>query len=629
MHYDSPFADRGFMDAVKSVDNSKKSMYIIDEVHNFIRNVYSNISSEGGKRAQTIYDYMIQDKQENPDTRVLLLSGTPAINSPFELSLLFNLLRPGIFPRSESDFNQLFITSVGFRSISEKNKNMFQRRIMGLVSYYIGSTPDHFATKTFHYIDVPMSKYQQMIYSIFEDYEEKVALRSRYRDKKGSKMYKSYTRQACNFVFPPISQKITGELRPRPGNFRLSEIEALKIMESQKGLKAEKGTDKFMNMSKYHAAMEMYMKAFDKFLYEKAEADKKNKHTIMDDLNTYKTKYKSNFLKFNDLEKKKSSLYDAMAMCSKKMLDIIFTLMLSPGPVLVYSNYVAMEGLHVFKIYLKYFGFYSYMDGYKLQKNKVGYVEYHGGIKDQANRKKGMVEFNKSENKLGTIIKIMLVSPAGTEGLSLHNVRQVHIMEPYWQEVRITQVVGRAVRLCSHADLPIEDRHVDIYRYKSIRSSGDKWTSDQVLEDKARTKDSLIQSFLDAIKEVAVDCVLFKEHNMMRQQYKCFQFDEPSLFNKFIGPSFKKDIEDDKFIDNGLNSENSMVVKIKVRKVKGVLLLSSPEEEEATFSKPKFYWYYDKSGVVYNYDLHYAIGKVGVTDDGLPLKLNKITIHIL
>ena len=28
------------MDAIKNVDSSKKSLYIIDEVHNFIRNVY-------------------------------------------------------------------------------------------------------------------------------------------------------------------------------------------------------------------------------------------------------------------------------------------------------------------------------------------------------------------------------------------------------------------------------------------------------------------------------------------------------------------------------------------------------------------------------------------------------------
>ena len=46
----------------------------------------------------------------------------------------------------------------------------------------------------------------------------------------------------------------------------------------------------------------------------------------------------------------------------------------------------------------------------------------------------------------------------------------------------------------------------------------------------ARTKNNLIQTFLDAIKEVAIDCVLNKEHNKLGSQYKCFQFNEVSLF---------------------------------------------------------------------------------------------------
>ena len=39
----------------------------------------------------------------------------------------------------------------GCEAHHEDNKNMFQRRIMGLVSYYIGATPDKYATKRTHY----------------------------------------------------------------------------------------------------------------------------------------------------------------------------------------------------------------------------------------------------------------------------------------------------------------------------------------------------------------------------------------------------------------------------------------------------------------------------------------------
>ena len=96
-----------------------------------------------------------------------------------------------------------------------------------------------------------------------------------------------------------------------------------------------------------------------------------------------------------------------------------------------------------------------------------------------------------------------MISPAGAEGISLFNVRQVHLLEPYWHEVRMTQMIGRAVRQCSHKDLPMNERHVDIFRYKSIRGKNEKWTTDQQIENIARSKDSLIQSFLDTVKEAA------------------------------------------------------------------------------------------------------------------------------
>ncbi len=379
--------------------------------------------------------------------------------------------------------------------------------------------------------------------------------------------------------------------------------------------------DKFMK------ALKTFIKAFDDYLVKYDEKDKKDGQTIIDDIKTFLIKYKGDFLEYHKKEKKKSSLYAAMYISSCKMTNIIFNIMISKGPVLVYSNYVSVEGLQIFKIYLKYLGFYNFMKTKSTQKGKVGYVEYHGGIKDRRERDRGMNAFNQSANKYGELIKIMLVSPAGTEGLSLLNVRQVHILEPHWNEVRITQMIGRAVRLCSHKHLKMEDRKVDAYRYKAVRVGG-KWTADQDIEDMARSKDSLIQSFLDAMKEVAIDCVLNKNHNMLRQQYKCFQFDEPSLFTKYVSSAYKFDIYDDMLIDNGLNSSKSVSMKIKVRKIKATKQLSKPEEEYIKYSKSKFYWFYDKSGVVYDYDLHYPIGKVGIDDDGIHMKLDKDTYII-
>ena len=625
--YDSPIADKQFIETIKTVDASKKSMYIIDEAHNFIRNVYSNVTTGSGKRAQVIYDYIITDRKDNSDTRIILLSATPAINTPFEFALLFNLLRSNTFPTSESEFNRLFVTTTTHSVLNKNAKNMFERRIMGLVSYYVGVTPDLYAKSIYHTVDIQMSDYQDDIYGFFEEIEAKMAQRAKLQGRGGSTTYRSYTRQGANFVFPAISQNVTGETRPRPGKFRISEREATKLQEN-KLKKKNVNNDTVVHLAEYVKAMREFIDEFDQYLGRKDDDDIRKGHTIMNDVNIFLNKYNGDFEKFHKDESVKSSLYDGLYTSSAKMLNIAFNIMNSPGPVVVYSNYVLMEGLEIFKIYLSYFGFYNYMAKMQYQENKIGIIEFHGGI-DIKSRFIAMKEFNKLENKYGLKLKIMLISPAGSEGLTLHNIRQFHVMEPYWNEVRIAQVIGRAVRLCSHKQLPMEERRVDIYRYKSVRKNRAKLSTDQYIENLAKTKDNLIQSFLEAIKEASVDCQLFKNHNMLNQEYKCFQFDEPSLFEQHIGPAYKDDIADDIKIDNGSNSIRSMTLKVKVFKIKAVLQLTAPEaEEKPTYSNPELYWYYPKSNVVYDYELHFPIGKVAIDETNLPLKLNKDTYII-
>ena len=125
-----------------------------------------------------------------------------------------------------------------------------------------------------------------------------------------------------------------------------------------------------------------------------------------------------------------------------------------------------------------------------------------------------------------------------------------------------------------------------------------------------------MESFYEPIREVAIDCNLFKNHNMVNSKYKCFKFNLPSLLTANIGPAYKDDIIEDMKIDNGLNSLNSINVKVKAIKIKGVI--------ESDIS---YYWYDPKSGVVFDYDLHYPVGKVKKTD-GIPEKIDIDTYQI-
>ena len=625
VHYDSPKADRDFIEAVKSADVQKKNIYIIEEAHNFIKNVYNNITSKTGRRAYTIYDYIQKEKKENSNTRVVLLSGTPAVNTPFELALIFNLLRPDTFPMSETHFNEIYISDGKIPSLSSENKNMFQRRIMGLVSYYYGSTKDLFAEKLVQIKKLPMDKYQQDVYEHYEYIEEQLEKKSRAK-KGGTKVYRSYTRQASNFVFPIINQQISGDNRPRPGKFRLSDEEAEKILQGKADYvmkaKAQGDLTKFKtDVLMYIETIKNFVSSFQSYLNQRHADDLRNSHTIFDDINIFKSDYKFKFKEFWDGHNKKSSLLKTMYACSCKMTAILFYMMRSKGPILVYSNYVKMEGLEIFKIYMRMIGFVEHG---KEQTNdhNLAYTEFHGEI-DTTVRSKNLADFNQTANKDGSIIRVILISPAGAEGISLMNVRQVHVMEPYWNEVRIEQLIGRAVRQCSHKALPMEDRKVDVFRYLSIRSDNkkDKDTTDQEIFTLAKNKSNLIDTFLSTIKEVAVDCELFKHHNMLNSNYPCFKFNEKSYFEGYVGPTFKDDIYYDKKIDNGLNSINSEIKKIKVLKIKAVYQI------ETEYSEVDTYWFNPQTGIVYDYELDFPIGRVYLTN-GIPNKLNKDTYII-
>jgi len=626
--YDAPNADKLFLEKVKNADAAKKPLYIIEESHNFINNVYTNLSSKQGRRALTIYEHIIQEKSDNDSVRVLCISGSPAINNPYELALLFNLLRPGSFPKSEAQYNQLFVSTNAYPTLNPATKNMFQRRILGLVSYYVGATPEYYAKKVLQYIDVPMSEYQSEVYGYYENIEEKIA---RKKGAGSSKNYKSYTRQSCNFVFPIMKQGLTGETRPRPRDFKIKEKDVENILY---GKKEEDKKEKYYEVNEYLSRAELFIKEFDNMLQSKLDNDIRKKHTLVDDLRIFFEKTNKKFSAEEMIEyittNNTSELIMVMYMCSAKMLLIVLKIMVSPGPALVYTNYVRMEGIEIFEIYLKYFGFSGLVDSQK-GRDYFRHMAYHGGI-DFQERRRVLDIFNKPENKLGALCKIVMISPAGAEGLSLSNVRQVHIMEPYWHEVRIMQMIGRAIRQCSHKDLPFDERVVEVFRYKSVRRTKDgieKWTTDQYIEGAARSKEGLIQGFLDAVKEVAVDCVLNKAHNHLLGKYRCFQFEENSLFDENIGPAYKEELLNDKKYDNGSNSVNTNIKRIKITKIKAVKQLKPDDAEtNGKYSEPEDYWYDPESLTVYDYEMKYPIGKIGTTDDNLPLKIDPTTYVI-
>ena len=86
-------------------------------------------------------------------------------------------------------------------------------------------------------------------------------------------------------------------------------------------------------------------------------------------------------------------------------------------------------------------------------------------------------------------IDVILLSSSGAEGLDLKNTRQIHIMEPHWNNAKINQVIGRGIRYKSHEKLNKKDRNVSVYYWVSEPElTKDKKGSDEYLYELSQNK---------------------------------------------------------------------------------------------------------------------------------------------
>ena len=212
---------------------------------------------------------------------------------------------------------------------------------------------------------------------------------------------------------------------------------------------------------------------------------------------------------FNDF-KDKHLMFQNISKFSIKFYKILKKIKKSEGPTFVYSNFKDFGGLRSFIKFIEYQGYKNY------KIHGEGPNRYSVWTGDESQRMKEEIKkiFNKKENKDGSKIKIMLGSPSVKEGVSFKRVRQVHILEPYWNMSRILQIIGRAIRFCSHSDIIKVNRNVEVFLYLAIRKG--EQTIDQHIWEIAKEKHKIIQIFETALKENAVDCELFYNRNVYK-----------------------------------------------------------------------------------------------------------------
>lgn len=643
-------------------DAFHNSFVVMDEAHNFISR-----SSRAGSVARKLYDMLMAGR----NMKMVLLSGTPVINHPFELCRLLNLVRgpmqsmevpmlkatpmmteeslvrkfyenglwqfidtihirlqgeskrvtvsllPYHYQRSEDDPNKVtsikwpnkvheifeqvhdclqqdfkmgkkvsFVSSYALpETLKEfqayfldesdpenpvlKNQDLFTRRIAGLVSYFRKGSEEDFPTMLPpQLVEIPMANFQFAKYLKERETEQKMErARQRFGNTggvfaKNGSVYRAFSRMACNFVFPETID------RPYPKDLRKQLKDEIAVNEDD--TEGESEEDEDAGDVKDSIEKEKGIRVEAKHRYDERIA------AAMKAL-----RENPNFVKSQQLTN----------MYSPKFAHMLKDIEESPGSCLLYSQFRTVEGLGVFRLCLE-------ADGYvEVQVEKKGgewtIVDAESVFDPKYDRKRFVV-FNEDREKTeilmrifnglwkplptsvqtilnkyagengnlyGDMVRVMMISQSGAEGISLKNVRRVLITEPFWNQVRIDQVIGRAVRTGSHKALPPEDQNVQVFMYVSkftpeqVKSSrtlqriDGSNSSDQHILNIATNKNRIIQSFLTMAKKAAMDCMFNAPKNLPKEEgFQCYSFpinmsddhlsyatsfvDEPALMEK-------------------------------------------------------------------------------------------------
>ena len=183
-----------------------------------------------------------------------------------------------------------------------------------------------------------------------------------------------------------------------------------------------------------------------------------------------------------------------------------------------------------------------------------------------------------------------MITASGAEGISLKNVRYVHVTEPYWHPVRMQQVIGRARRICSHQDLPPDLRTVKVFLYlmkftetqmksdesielrlkdKSKIDNLTPITSDQALYEIATLKENVTEKILQAVKESSFDCALHATAGS-KEPIQCFSFGSVNSSKFSYAPSYEEE-ESDTVAEHNLITVKWKAVEVEIQGVKYAL----------------------------------------------------------
>ena len=434
---------------------------IIDEAHNL------RLSDKKEDKIGQ-YDNMHRFLHIVKNCKVILMTGTPMIDRPNEIAGIMNLILP-----IDKQIPTLEKFTKNFLLVDEKDKDLtvinpksidkLKSYLHGYVSYLIAMKSD---VKKIFKGDLNIGHFT-LYPIIMKKTQQKEYIKAYLEDQKGKTGVYNESIQSNLFIFP-------------------------------------NGTYGAEGFKQYIQSQEQKLSIYDR--------DKRKTKIIYKALPNFKILFGD--AKTNEQKLEKLSNYSAKyAECIRMLLE-------NNGEThFVYIKLVEGSGAVVFSKLLEEFGF-------KDTKGAEGKGLKYSIITNATTTENETVNilrtFNSKSNMNGDYIKVIIGSEKMSEGITLKNIRNIHIVTPSWNFSEIDQAIARGYRLFSHSNL-IEsgiDVNVKIYLYCNLLNDRDtKDSIDYKMYKISQSKDISIKSVERVIKEASFDCALNRKRNTIESKY--------------------------------------------------------------------------------------------------------------
>jgi len=494
-------------EVINKITNINNSLLIIDEAHNLIDNEYGNA--------------LMKIIQVSKNLKVLLLTATPMTNTADQIVDLLNFLRPKNDKIKKNKVFKIDESHVENLEFKEGGMEYLKKKTIGYISYFRGAMPLTFAERIDEGKISDGLLFTKVTKCMMDDFQLKKYNETlqKFKDDKLSKKSSS----VANFVFPGLS-------------------------DDKKSIRGYSSTNEYQLI--YNQVVNQKNKLLDvinKQLFRNKLSRDVLKNFITD---IGDHKLSGNFLKLEYLNMFSSKYYQAI-----KNINELVENKKGSGTVFIYSNYVSYNsgGIELFAEALKVNGYHEFNEeqDYNIQDNSI---DYKTGLTFKDYKKKydanlfkpatyllitGNVEndeeaeikqkyikthFNQISNIDGKHIKIVLGSSVMNEGVSLKNVKEVHILDVYYNLGKLVQAIGRGIRMCKHIDVINDNnKYPQVSVFKYVIGLKGKLSTDEELYQKAEKKFKKVKDVEYILKRNAIDCPLLLHNNKFPEEIKKYK----------------------------------------------------------------------------------------------------------